>query len=111
LDVSPQGGTHEIDVFSQLLTDLRPSNSLKAAENFIQYIFGGNVVGLFGESAGTGLAYHWAKSLMVILLGTGQFSRRYSEAGMPYPDWKLRGPVSVPGGKMAGGAATSRPSM
>jgi hypothetical protein len=56
LGISPQAGTHKIGVVSQFLADHRPSNSLKAAEEFLQYIFDGNEVGLWSESAGTGLA-------------------------------------------------------
>src|SRR2546421_6990324 len=51
--VSSSGNTHEIDIISEPIAELRPGNSLETGEKFLQYIFDALDVGHFCEPPGT----------------------------------------------------------
>ena len=62
-NISSSENTHNIDIISQFIADLRLGDPLEAGEEFLQYVFDRLEVRLWCEPARTGLAVTIERSL------------------------------------------------
>jgi len=98
-NISSSENTHNIDLISQFIADLRLGDPLEAGEEFFSMFLTDSRLGFGASRPERDLQYHRAKSLTSTLLGTGQFFCKHSEAGTPLLDMKLRGSGQRSGGR------------